>query len=144
MQVPTPGSDLDALVPLVPRPGFSVTPPAAELPGYDPSQSPLFPGGRRGPEPISARAGLVGLTMPHLAEKPRVIYRVRREGWVARRNAARSRFATISRAEGPSTPRILRHLVERGGQALLARSPRSGDPGRLLMRPSRDLRGRGK
>lgn len=122
-------------MPVVPRPGFSVTPPAAELPGYDPSQSPLFPGGRaNGPAPIPARARLIGLTMPHLAEKPRVVYRVRREGWVARRTAARSRFATITSAEGPSTPRILRHLIERGGQTLLART------GQKRVEPRFDLR----
>lgn len=136
MQSPSPDSAPIAL-PDVPRPGFSVTPPPAELPGFDASQSPLSPGGRAGaPEPLSARQGLLGLTKPHLTHKPRVVYRVRREGWVARRSAARSRFATIMRAEGSSTPRILRHLLERGGQGLLGRATGRKSHSRF------DLRGR--
>jgi hypothetical protein len=135
---PSPPQDPAPLaLPVVPRPGFSVTPPPAELPGFDASQSPLSPGGRPGaPEPLSVRMGLLGLAKPHLTHKPRVVYRVRREGWVSRRQAARSRFATISGAEGPSTPRILRHLLERGGQGLLGRAT-----GRKVQ-PRFDLRGR--
>ena len=133
MQSPSPAPrDLDLAPPLVPRPGFSVTPPAAALPGFDASQSPLSPGGRPGaPAPLTVggtsspeglRARLIGLTLPHRAGSPRVIYRVRREGWVARRAAARSRFASITEAQGPSTPRILRHLVERGARGILGRT----------------------
>ena len=123
MQPPSPASGPSLPLPSVLPPGFSVTPPPAELPGFDASQSPLSPGGRPGaPEPISVRHGLLGLAKPHLVHKTRVVYRVRREGWVARRSAARTRFATITHAEGPSTPRILRHLLERGGKGLLGRA----------------------
>lgn len=98
-------------------PGFSTVPPPEALPGFDPSDSPLAPGGRANSEtPLPADTSLQGLVAtPEKAGRPRVMVRVRREGWVSRRSAARSRFRNISRNRGSSTPRILSGLANRGG-----------------------------
>jgi len=117
----------------VPKPGFSRIPPPAVNPLFDPSDSPLAPGGRLGsPEPVPADASLQGLTAPKEARRRRVMVRVRREGWVSRREAARSRFGHIVRQRGSSTPRLLAGLDRRG---LLQRSKRAA------VRPRFDLRG---
>lgn len=117
----------------IPRPGFSVTPPPAAIPGFDPSNSPLMPGGRAGsPEPVAADAALLGLLHPEMADRPRVIYRVRREGWVARREAARSRFKRVAEQRESSTHRLVTGLERRG---LLARSKENA------VRPRFNLRG---
>jgi hypothetical protein len=124
MQTPDrPRESYSDIQPLVPDPGFSRTPPAAELPGFDPSNSPLATGGREdAPEPVPANARLLGLTKPFLVDAPRVVYRVRREGWVTRRTAARSRFRTITGNRGSSTPRILAGLDERRKSGMLRNS----------------------
>lgn len=120
----------------VPRPGFSVTPPPAALPGFDPSDSPLVPGGRKGsPEPVPADASLQGLKSPGAAPQRRVMLRVRREGWVARREQARARFRTLSVNPSAAPDRFLRGLRERGG--LLERSRSNA------VRPRFNLRGHG-
>lgn len=117
----------------VPRPGFGVRPPAAELPGYDPSDSPLVQGGlSHSPQPAPADASLVGISKRDLARQPRVVYRVRREGWVARRSQARSRFANLHSHGASSTPRLLAGLDRRG---LLERSKSHA------VRPRFNLRG---
>jgi hypothetical protein len=119
----------------VPSPGFSVTPPAAARPGFDPSNSPLMPGGKhRSPEPIAADASLLGLLHPEAADRPRVIYRVRREGWVARRAAARGRFKKVAEERESSANRVLAGLEKRG---ILARSKENA------VRPRFNLRGLG-
>jgi hypothetical protein len=135
----SPESDLHELPDLpdpdagVPRPGFSVTPPPAALPGFDPSNSPLVPGGRPGaPEPAPARGGLLGLARREVLNQPRVVYRVRREGWVARREAARARFRRVADARESSLHRLMAGLDRRG---LLARSKESA------VRPRFNLRG---
>lgn len=125
MQTPEPAPEkgLSDIQPIVPDPGFSRTPPPAELPGFDPSLSPLAVGGRAdSPEPIQANARLIGLTKPFLVDQPRVIYRVRREGWVTRRTAARSRFRSISRTASSSIPRVLGGLDERRQSGVLRRA----------------------
>ncbi|MCO5169230.1 MAG: hypothetical protein M9894_23040 [Planctomycetes bacterium] len=117
----------------VPRPGFSVTPPPAALPGFDPSNSPLAPGGRPGsPAPAPANASLFGLLHPAGADQPRVTYRVRREGWVARRSAARLRFRRVADTRDSSSERLMAGLDRRG---LLARSKTKA------VRPRFNLRG---
>lgn len=117
----------------VPRPGFSVRPQAAELPGYDPSDSPLVQGGlSSSPQPAPADASLVGLVRREMAGQPRVVYRVRREGWVARRSQARNRFRSIHSHGASSTPRLLAGLDRRG---LLERSKAQA------VRPRFNLRG---
>ena len=117
----------------VPRPGFAVTPPPAAIPGFDPSNSPLMPGGRPGsPAPVAADATLQGLLHPDTAARPRVIYRVRREGWVSRREAARSRFKRVAEERESSTHRLVTGLERRG---LLARSKENA------VRPRFNLRG---
>jgi len=121
--------------PQVPRPGFSVTPPPAERPGFDPSESPLVRGGTpTAPAPAHAGSTLLGLTAPTEARKRRVIYRVRREGWVARRSAARSRFREIDRGRDPLVPRVLAGLAERR-RGILQRSKAQA------VRPRIELRG---
>jgi hypothetical protein len=121
---PPPGySEEPELQPAVPAPGFSVTPPARFRPGFDPADSPLKPGGREdSPAPVSmdSRLSLLEELPADLADRPRVTFRVRREGWVARRSAARARYRTIDQQRGASTPRILHGLQARGG--LLQRS----------------------
>src|SRR2546430_13224173 len=64
------------------------------LPGFDPMDSPLSPGGKAvdGWSP-GTLAGLVDF--PSEPDRRRVVYRVRREGWVARRAAARERFRDL-------------------------------------------------
>lgn len=87
-------------------------------PGFDPRESPLFQGGQ--PDPFGRQPGaaehLRGLvdfpTMPH---PRRAIYKVRREGWVSRREAARERYREIHETRPSSAARILSKLAERGG-----------------------------
>jgi hypothetical protein len=101
--------------------------PASDLPptpGFDPSESPLSPGGR--PDPFGRNAsaaehlrGIVDFpTMPH---PRRAIYRVRREGWVARREQARSRYRDVHEKAPSSSERILGKLEARGGILMRAR-----------------------
>lgn len=117
----------------IPDPGFSRVPPPAANPLFDPSDSPLTPGGRAGsPEPVPADASLQGLTAPNEARRRRVMVRVRREGWVSRREQARSRFGQIVSQQGSSIPRLLAGLARRG---LLQRSKSAA------VRPRFDLRG---
>ena len=113
-------------------PGFSRIPPASERPGFDPSNSPLFRGGERdSAEPTPADSALRGLDSPQDAERPRVMFRVRREGWVSRRAAARSRFSGVVR-ESSASNRVLEGLRSRGG--LLERSRKRARRGRLNLR----------
>ena len=116
----------------VPRPGFAVTPPAAAQPGFDPSNSPLARGGKPGPAPAPADASLAGIKRRDILGQPRVTYRVRREGWVSRRSAARERFRTLGEQRESSVPRLLAGLDRRG---LLARSKGNA------VRPRFNLRG---
>ncbi len=117
----------------VPRPGFAVTPPPAALPGFDPSNSPLNPGGKkRSMAPVPADSSLSGLTARDRLHQPRVTYRVRREGWIARREAARSRFARVAETRDSSAERLMAGLERRG---LLARSKDNA------VRPRFNLRG---
>lgn len=136
MQDPQPNDSISDLQPTIPDPGFSRTPPPAELPGWDPSNSPLSPGGRDdAPEPVPANARLLGLTKPFLVDAPRVVYRVRREGWVSRRSAARSRFRTITGNKGSSARRTLAGLDERRQSGMLRNSRDNA------VRPRFNLRG---
>lgn len=100
-----------------------VQPPSTErtnrLPGFDPLDSPLSPGGR--PDPFGrqlagASPRLRGiLDFPSTPHPRLAVYKVRREGWVARRAAARERYREIH-SKGPSSAeRILGELVARGG-----------------------------
>lgn len=99
----------------VPSPGFSVTPPPAALPGFDPSNSPLNPGGKtHSLAPVPADSSLVGLTKRDALDRPRVTYRVRREGWIARRAAARSRFQRVAETRDSSSERLMAGLTRRG------------------------------
>lgn len=126
---PSSGSEL----PPVDRPGFGVTPPPAALPGFDPSNSPLVPGGKaNSPAPAPADASLVGLKHRDMLGQPRVTYRVRREGWCARREQARSRFRRVADTRGSSQSRLMAGLDRRG---LLARSKDNA------VRPRFNLRG---
>ena len=117
----------------VPKPGFSREPPAAEKPGFDPSESPLAPGGRlTSAEPTPADSALRGLTQaPQEAARCRVMVRVRREGWVARRAAAQSRFGNINRHRPSSASRLMAGLDRRG---LLERSKSRAVRGRFNLR----------
>ena len=119
------------------KPGFGRIPPEPRRPGFDPSNSPLVRGGDPGapaPEPADARfRGL--LETPADIARPRVTVRVRREGWVARRAAARDRFTSISHTRPSSTSRVLAGLQKRG--TLLERSKRNATHARF------NLRGRG-
>ncbi len=118
----------------VPNPGFSRQPPPAANPLFDPSDSPLSPGGRRGaPSPVPADASLQGLNAPSDARRRRVMLRVRRVGWVARREAARSRFGAIDQVRSSSASRLLSGLDRRG---LLERSKSKA------VRPRFELRGK--
>ena len=101
--------------------------------GFDPSDSPLAPGGREeSPEPTPADASLQGLMQPQAATRRRVMLRVRREGWVARRRAARSHFKAIMENRGSSARRLQAGLERRG---LLRRSKENA------VRPRFNLRG---
>ena len=98
---------------------MSDEPELPPVPAFDPSESPLSPGGRPDPFGRSTSAadhlrGIVDFpTMPH---PRRAIYRVRREGWVARREQARSRYRDVHDKGGPgSSVRILSKLEQRGG-----------------------------
>ncbi len=114
------------------KPGFSVVPPPAEIPGFDPSESPLSPGGRPSShDPVPADSSLLGLTQPVEAGRRRAMFRVRREGWVARRGQARNRFRTIVGNRGSSTPRLLAGLNRRG---ILQRSKKNAVRPRFNMR----------
>ncbi len=116
-----------------PSPGFAVRPPDAERPNYDPSDSPLVPGGTKGaPAPAPADTSLVGLKKRDLARQPRVTFRVRREGWLARRTAARERFRHLGEARPSATERLMAGLDRRG---LLERSKQNA------VRPRFNLRG---
>jgi DNA-binding IclR family transcriptional regulator len=59
------------------------------------------------------------------------MFRVRREGWVSRRQQARSRFAAIFGNQGSSTPRILKGLERRG---MLERSKKNAVRPRFNLR----------
>jgi hypothetical protein len=118
---------------VVPSPGFSREATPDRISGYDPSESPLSRGGLEGADsPTPADAALRGLSSPQTAGRRRAMLRVRREGWAARRQAARSRFATITGNQGSSTPRILKGLERRG---ILERSKKNA------VRPRFNLRG---
>src|SRR5690606_33831163 len=73
------------------RPGFGRGAPAERRRDFDPSNSPLVRGGVPGaPKPGPADARFRGLLeTPADVARPRVTVRVRREGWVSRRAAAR-------------------------------------------------------
>ena len=89
------------------------------LPGFDPVESPLFPGGHEddGERLASVADHLKGLVDSPSAPHPRrALYRVRREGWVARRDAARERFRDLHAKGAPSSgSRILAALLARSG-----------------------------
>ncbi len=121
----------------VPNPGFSRRSRPEANPLFDPSDSPLSPGGRRdAPAPTPADSALHALSdAPTDARRRRVMFRVRREGWVARREQARSRFASLDGQQSSSTSRLLGGLDRRG---LLARSKSRAAHARF------DLRGRGR
>ncbi len=94
------------------------------LPGFDPLDSPLSPGGRSPDESRTSHAdqfpGLVDF--PATPNPQRIVYRVRREGWVARRAAARARFADLHEKGGPSAEqRIVARLKQRNGLLQRAR-----------------------
>lgn len=116
------------------KPGFGRIPPPERRPGFDPSNSPLVRGGSdSAPEPSAADTSFLGLLgTPVEAGRPRVTVRVRREGWVARRNAARNRFAKISENRPSSASRILAGLNRRG--SLLDRSKRNAVRSRFNLR----------
>lgn len=120
------------------KPGFGRVPPPEGRPDFDPSNSPLVRGGTpNAPEPEPADARFRGLLEPpHQVGRPRVTVRVRREGWVARRTAARDRFGTISRTRPSSESRVLGGLQRRG--SLLERSKHNA------ARPRFTMRGRGR
>jgi hypothetical protein len=96
------------------------------LPRFDPTESPLRPGGRpveKSDTLESFADGFAGLLdFPSDPHPRRALYRVRRAGWVAARNAARSRFGTLLETGGvrPAT-RIVDKLVARGGLLQRAR-----------------------
>lgn len=117
----------------VPSPGFSSGPEqTGRDPAYDPSDSPLIQGGSDGAHsPTPADAGLRGLTDPTTAGRRRAMFRVRREGWVSRRQQARSRFAAIFGNQASSTPRILKGLERRG---ILERSKKNAVRPRFNLR----------
>ncbi|RMG06335.1 MAG: hypothetical protein D6731_25975, partial [Planctomycetota bacterium] len=116
----------------VPKPGFSRIPPPDELPGFDPSESPLDRGGLPSSHaPLPADSSFAGLGDPTAPRKRRAMVRVRREGWIARREQARSRFRTIFENRGSSTPRLFAGLERRG---LLFRSKENAIRPRFNMR----------
>ncbi|MEZ0228739.1 MAG: hypothetical protein ACAI25_08955 [Planctomycetota bacterium] len=107
------------------------------LPGFDPKDSPLRPGGARplGDDKASPLSeSLHGLTdFPTEPHPRRVIYRVRREGWVARRAAARQRFQELVEKGGLSPERrIVDKLRTRNG--LLERARENAVRPRFNMR----------
>lgn len=108
------------------------------LPDFDPQDSPLRPGGRPlhadDKSPISDQ--LKGLTdFPSEPHPRRVVYRVRREGWVQRRTAARQRFRDLHEKGGVNPrSRIVEKLKQRNG--LLERARENA------IRPRFNLRGR--
>jgi hypothetical protein len=107
------------------------------LPGFDPMDSPLRPGGRPAADDKSPLADqLKGLTdFPSEPHPRRALYRVRREGWVARRTAARERFRDLHEKGGMSPEsRIVDKLRHRNG--LLERARENA------VRPRFNLRGR--
>ena len=111
----------------------------ALLPGFDPKDSPLRPGGRPlgedKPSPLSEH--LKGLTdFPSEPHPRRGLYRVRREGWVQRRTAARQRFRDLFE-KGGMTPqrRIVEKLQTRNG--LLERARENAVRPRFNMRGAR-------
>lgn len=116
------------------KPGFGRVPPPESRPNFDPSNSPLVRGGSElapAPEPADNRfRGL--LDTPEEVGRPRVTVRVRREGWVARRAAARDRFTMISRTRPSSASRVLAGLNKRG--SLLDRSKKNATRRRFNMR----------
>ena len=124
--------------------GFQPTRPEFRdelLPGFDPADSPLNPGGRgpltgaRGPVPSSSHLhGL--LDFPSAPHPRRSVYRVRREGWVAAREAARSRFRDLHEKGGPSDQnRLLYKIRTRNG--LLERARENAVRPRFNMRGGR-------
>ena len=114
------------------KPGFSVVAPPEELPGFDPSDSPLSPGGRSSSHvPVPADSSLQGLVQPVEAGRRRVMMRVRREGWVARRDQARNRFRSIMNNRSSSASRLFAGLDRRG---ILQRSKQKAVRPRFNMR----------
>ncbi len=107
------------------------------LPGFDPKDSPLRPGGTRPlgedkPSPLDALHGLTDF--PSEPHPRRGLYRVRREGWVAKRAAARQRFQDLVEKGGLSPERrIVDKLRTRNG--LLERARENA------VRPRFNLRG---
>jgi len=86
------------------------------LPGFDPKDSPLRPGGRPNLDDKSPLADhLKGLTdFPTEPHPRRSVYRVRREGWVRLRTAARERFRDLHEKGGSSPQaRIVEKLKNR-------------------------------
>jgi hypothetical protein len=117
------------------KPGFSRVPPPGRRPGFDPSNSPLSRGGLPdSAAPTPADAALRGLLAdPLVIARPRVMLRVRRVGWVARRSQARSRFASLADKKGSSaSSRVLEGLRSRGG--VLERSKRAAVRPRFNLR----------
>src|SRR5205807_172420 len=94
---------------------------AEGLPDFDPADSPLSPGGRAplmGARPTgTATTHLHGLVdFPSTPDPRRAVYRVRREGWVAAREAARSRFRVLHEQGSPSEEnRLLYKMRHRNG-----------------------------
>jgi hypothetical protein len=124
--------------------GFQPTRPENRdeaLPGFDPADSPLHPGGRApltGSRPGSGQTShLHGLTDFPSAPHPRqALYRVRREGWVRAREAARSRFRDLHEKGGPSDEnRLLYKIRTRNG--LLERARENAVRPRFNMRGGR-------
>lgn len=107
------------------------------IPGFDPKDSPLRPGGRPGEEDRSILSDqFSGLTdFPSEPHPRRGLYRVRREGWVRMRQAARDRFRELHE-KGGTTPqgRIVEKLKTRNG--LLERARENA------VRPRFNLRGK--
>lgn len=124
--------------------GFQPTRPENRnqgLENFDPADSPLSPGGRsplgsqRAPGPLAEHLhGLVDF--PSTPDPRRALYRVRREGWVAARRAARSRFRELHEQGGPSDEnRLLYKMRTRNG--LLERARESAVRPRFNMRSGR-------
>ena len=116
------------------KPGFARVSPPERRPDFDPSNSPLVRGGdEKAPTPEPADSRFRGLLeTPEEVGRPRVTVRVRREGWVSRRHAARQRFSTISRTRPSSASRVLAGLNRRG--SLLDRSKKNATRRRFNLR----------